>query len=450
MREIVPSETETIAAKRAAREELKTAKKRKRILQRKFWWTKYHAELLIVLVLQTITLFVVHPVWNTNAPDIPYSGPIVPLLARGISALGVELSHAYQVVHIGAFLLFPLSMYAFIRIVTERKLVGFFAVIIASFPFYPFAQVRAHAAFFGGDGPHIVSLTFIPLALGMLLRFIQKGKITYFFYSSILFALVLLISAFGYMNLLLFAGLICFSEMLLGNGRLKVSRLLVVVVASYALTAFWYNPGLLYWMIASPFGDDVRYMIQRLIPISMFSVPVLAVFGYLLFDRKPDLQPVFLASFFSICFAIIALSGGGVFPGSPSRYVAEFGLSLAFLASIVIVKLADYAKFLDNPRLRIGNKHIRLFIKPQFINGILVLLFGASLWGIIIGRGNISTNQEKVLGIWTGVERSEVWAKRETFGFASSAVGYAITGVSVAGYGFLGLKIKDNDKEEKK
>lgn len=434
----VPDENETIAAKRAAR--LGKRLLSKRPTNRRFWWSVYHVEVIILLFLFAVNMYVVAPIWGSAAPIIPYSGPGMPLLAKTIQLTGSSLEQSYQYVHIVFFLLFPLSLYYFVRIVTERKLPAFFAVLIASLPVYPFAEVRAHAAFFGGDGPHIVSLALIPLVLAALLQFLQKGTFTYFAFAAGTTAVILLISAFGFLNLVIFSFLVCFSEMLLGNGRLKLMRLGTIVVFSIALTSFWYNPGLVYWMIASPFGEEIRIMIHRLIPVSLFTIPVLATLGYLLFDRKPNLQSVFLASFFTIGFAIIALSGGGIFPGNPSRYVAELGLSLAFLLSIVIVKFADYLKFLKNPR----------FIsvtKPAFINGILIILFLVSLYGIVAGRSSIHTTKDNVLGIWTGIDRGEIWEKRDTFGVVSRSIGYFITGVSIGGIALLRLRMKSLDEK---
>ncbi len=454
MKEVVPDENETIAVKRSARLAEKFIRlRRSRIKsQRNYWWTDYHVEFILLLFLFLVNVYVVFPVLGTDAPEIPYSGPVIPLLGRLLEMTGVSLGRSYQFINIIFFLMFPMSMYYFVRVVTERKLPAFFAVLLASLPTYPFAEIRAHAAFFGGDAPHIVSLAFMPLALAFVLQFLQKGSFKYFVWSSLAVAFILLISAFGFLNFVIFACLICFSEMLLGSGRLKILRLLAILVSSVSLTSFWYNPGLVYWMFTSPFGAEIREMIYRLIPISLFSVPVLAAFGYLLFDRKPNLQSVFLASFFTIGFAIISLSGGGVFPGNPSRYVAELGLSLAFFISIVIVKLADYLKFIENTKFR-------LLTKPIFINGILIMIFLLSLYGILFGRESIHVYNDQVLGIWTGIDRGEIWEKRDTFGVFSTVFGYLITSSSVVSLGFLGSKMKkinhsinkkDSDEKEKK
>jgi len=442
MPEFVPDENETIAAKHSARIARKLFERRHSKHRVHSWWNTWLFEYCALFSLVGLNLYTIYDIFGTRAPEIPYSGPVVPLFAKFVTLFQVDLAYTYQIVNIVFYLVLPLTLYYFVRKVTERKFPAFITVLVASLPFYPFTEVRAHAAFYGGDAPHIVSLAVLPMALSGVLLFVRRGGLKSFFVASVVAAFIALVSAFGYMNFVIFAALICFSEMLLGNGRLKILRLLAVIVASAALCSFWYNPGLLNWMIFGPFGEDVRGTIKRLIPISFFSLPVLATFGYILFDRKPSLQPVFLASFFTIIFAIISLTGGGVFPGSPSRYVAEFGLSLAFLISVVIVKLADYLRLVKHPALSASKRLV-------LANLMLVLILGTLIAGIVFGKENIFLNKDRVLGIWTDVERGEIWAKRDSFGMVSSVIGYLITSISLVGFGYLGKNIQNENSKTK-
>jgi len=168
--------------------------------------------------------------------------------------------------------------------------------------------------------------------------------------------------------------------------------------------------------------------------VSFFTLPVLGAFGYLLFDRKPNLQPLFLASFFAIAFAIIAIAGGGIFPSHPGRYLSEFGISLAFLLSVVIVNVSDYLKFTQNPKLV-------KYKKGYLVNTGLLVVFLLLISLAILGKYSLARGS-KVLGIWEGVDKGDIWEAKDKFGGAPSVLGYTISGVTIFGLGFLASRTK--------
>lgn len=434
-KEGVPRESETIAIKRAARLSEKLKRARTGFVENKAWWSNTAVETVILLSLLSLNLYLVSSHFTQAAPDIPYSGPILPLLAKGVEFFGVPLPNAFQYVNIFFFLLFPITFYIFIRSVSERKLIAIMAATIASLPFYPFAEIRANAAFIGGDGSHIASLAATPLALYGLLSFLKNAGVRYFIIASIFSSIVALISPFGFLTYAIFASIAGFSEMLLGKGRLKFFRMVSTFLVSASLSAFWYNPAFALWMITGPMGSDIRLMLTKLIPISFFAIPVLASFGYLLFDRKPNLQPLFLASFFTIAFCLIALAGGGIFPSHPSRYVAELGIALSFFVSIITVKLVDLIRLGDAKKifwLKLGGIN-----KKHLADGILLALFIVFVSAIFLGKNRLGKKQDRVLGLWSGVARGEIWIAKDRFGGFSRVLGYAITSGSLVGLTFI-------------
>jgi len=433
MGEKVPEESETIAARRAKRFSDKLKKARSQVGIGRAWWSSSGLEVLIVLLIFVLNLYLVFPFFGKSSPDAFFSGPVIPLLAKIVEFLRVPIPYSIQVVNIFFFIVFPLSLYLFVKYVTERKLVALLAVLIASLPFYPFGEVRVAAALFGVDSAHIASLSVIPIALYGLISFIRKGGTVNLIVASVASSLVALISPFGFMTYLIFAGFAGFSEMLLGRGRVKIFRLLAILLFSAGLISFWYNPGFFVWMISGPLGSDIRSTIARLIPISLFTIPILGAFGYLLFDRKPNLQPIFLASFFTIAFAIIAVAGGGIFPSHPSRYVPELGISLSMLIAIATVKLIELVKLSDSKRLSFLTK----VNKQLFANGFLAVVVLILVGSIIGGRSRLAENHDNILGLWTGVERGKIWKARDSFRGFSTYLGYAITGGSVIGLGLI-------------
>jgi len=430
---LIPQESETIAAKRAIRLSEKLRRAGEGLKGRNAWWSDGPLELLGLAFIFSLNFYLVVTFFGTSAPDIPYSGPVIPLFAKMVEFAGVPFSYAVQIVNAVFYLFFPLTYYMFVKKVTGRKLISLLVVLFASLPLYPFALVRAAGAFIGGDGPHMASLTLVPLAIYGLLGFIREGGMRNLIIASVSSGIIALISPFGFLTFALFAGITAFSEMLLGTGRLKVIRLLLVLIFAGALNSFWYNPAFFYWMITGPMGEDIRVTVSRLIPTSFFIIPILAAFGFLLFDRRPSLQPVFLASFFTIAFFLIVIAGGGLFPSHPSRYSAEFGIALSFLLGVGIVKFAEFLKFSDHKIFGKINATI-------FANALIVFVFVILVLGVILGRESVVLAEEKVLGIWTGFDKGELWTSRENFDGTPSFFGYSITGSAILTLAFLGIK----------
>ena len=429
MNDDIPKEEETIAVKRAARVAEKVA--RSRLSFTSAWWSKAPLEFFLVTILFVVNLYLLSPAIGTEAAKTTFSGPVIPLLANILKFFGVPFTYAIQHVVILFFAFFPVSLYFFIRKIGGRKLAGFLAILFASLPVSPVAFTRITGALFGEDAPHVASLSLIPLALLTQIQFLREGNFLNLFFAAVFVALVALTSPFGFFVLLAFATVTTFSEMLLGTGRLKIFRFLAIMLVAGGLSSFWYNPHFGLSLIFGPVGDEVRETVAKLIPVSLFIAPILAAFGFLLFDRRPELQPIFLASFYTIGFAIIVMAGGGFFPSHPSRYLSEFGISLAFLGGIATTRFMDFLKF--NEKV----KTLKLD-KPVVINGLMGGLVLILILAVVMGRSKVELTKREVLGIWTEVNRGEIWLQREQFRGVPTFWGYSITGVTIIALGLLG------------
>ena len=427
--EQVPKETETIAVKRTVRITKKLLDAKGTFGTATAWWTNEAVEILGLGGIVLLNLYLVLPFFKVSIPETSYSGPIIPFVAKIFSIFGINFSDSVHVVALVSFLLFPLSMYVFVRLLTDRKMSAFLAVLIASLPFFPFAKTRIVSGFLSQDTPHVVTLTLIPLAVYGLLAFIKEGGIRNLVLSAFVGALVSLSSPFSFTTFLMFSAIGCFSEMLLGQGRLKFMRFLIVLIFAAGLNSFWYNPAFFNWMITGPMGEEIRLTLGRLIPMSMFVAPILGVFGFLLFDRKPSLQPMFLAVFFTIAFALVVIAGGGFMPSHPTRYTSEFGMSLALLLGLGVLRLSEY--------LRLQKKTISSLI--------LLGTFALVGIGIIVGRPQIES-YTSVLGIFSEVNRGEIWEARDKFSGLSSLVGYVITFVTACTLTLLAVRSKQQIK----
>lgn len=431
----IPTEEETIAAKRAERVAEKLKRSKDGFYVPKAWWSTAALEVSLLTLILILNFYLIFPFFGTQAPDAFFSGPVIPLIAKLIEVLGPELSYSIQIVNIIFFLFFPITLYFFIKKVSGRKAIAFLASLIATLPFYPLGYVRITSAMLSTDSAHIASLTIVPIALLGLYSFLREGGVGNLAIACLFSAAVALISPFGFATFAIFSFILGFSEMLLGRGRQKLFRLGVVFLFALSLTSFWYNPGFFFWMLTGPLGEEIRSTVTRLIPISFFTLPVLGVFGYLLFDRKPQLQSTFLASFFSIAFALIALAGGGIFPSHPSRYISEFGISLSFLLGIVIVRIYDLLSF--------SEVKLPKNINPKPVaKATMVLIILLIISATFFGRERVIFDSGQVLGVWEGVEKGEIWLAKENFKGGSEALGYVITFTSLFGLGIVAAKAK--------
>ncbi len=418
--ENVPKESDTIASKKAVRLAEKIGRTHVMIDMSKAWWADGPVEILGLLGVLAINFILIYPMIGKPSESLNFSGPVLPILAKAVSLTGAPFVYSIELVNIIFFLAFPLTFYFFVKMVSGRRFSAFLAVLIATLPFYLFAKTRFQTGVIGSESPYIASLTVLPLALSALLNFLRVGGIKNLFIASLSVAFLSLISPFGTFIYIITSVITTFSEVLLGEGRLKILRLITVYIFGTSLSSFWYNPSFVYWIIAGPMGEGVRFMIQKLIPLFLFIVPILASLGYLLFDRKPALQPLFLALFYTLAFLILVFTGKGFAPSSPERYTAIFGISLSFLLGIVVLNLVEYSK----------SHFPKIFFAAGAKEAVLIIISVSIAALIIVWRSAILPGQSNVLGLWTNIEKGDVWIARDQFGGnATSLPGYLITAI---------------------
>jgi hypothetical protein len=421
--ESVPKETETIAHKKALRLSEKLRAARERMGLKNAWWTSRFVESIGLLTLLVVNLILAFPIIGQPAISVSFSGPIIPLLARVVSLSGLEFIYSVQFVNILFFLGFPITYYFFIKFVSKRKLTAFLSVLVVTLPVSIFVKSRFSYELLSGESPYIASLSILPITLIILLKFLREGGIKNLIVGSITTALVALISPFGVFIYVIMSVITTFSEVLLGDGRIKILRLTTMFIFSASLCSFWYNPGFFFWMVTGPLGLEIRQMLSHLIPISFFVIPILTSLGYIIFDRKPNLQPFFLALFYTLTFLVIVMAGGGFVPSNPGRYVPVLGISLAFLIGISVLMIFEYFHF----------SKLSKIIPISGTKDALLVLVSLTLVVIILTNRNLLINENKdVLGIWANVEKGDIWVARDQFSVQNTIPGYLISLVSVA------------------
>ncbi len=235
-----------------------------------------------------------------------------------------------------------------------------------------------------------------------------------------------LTSPIGLLVLTTFMVVITFSEMLLGRGRLKFFRFLIVILLAGGFSAFWYHPKFVILTIQSSQGQFVKKTIFNLLPVSFFLMPVLGVIGFLLFENRPQLQPMFIAFFLSFAFGLFSLGAGVVHP-FPSRFLPAFGILVAFLVGFVIVGLFDFLRF--SPKIKKFRGLALHRKKAAFgLMGLVWVLIIAMYFSRSEGLWELAETQ--VLGL-SEEHKVGIWEIKEQTTRLDSLIGYGVTGLTV-------------------
>jgi hypothetical protein len=361
---------------------------------------------------------------------------VVPVLTSITNAL-IPYSYGVRIWLLVFLILFPLSFYFFVREISGRKLAGFLASFIVILPLGIFLPLRINLGLLAEDGAHIASLAFTPLVCLLLLNFLRRGSFWAGVFSALGTTLMALTSPIGFLVLTTFMVVITFSEMLLGRGRLKALRFLLVLVLAAGFSAFWYNPKFVILTIQSPQGQLVKATLSTLLPISFFLLPLLGVFGFLLFENRPQFQSLFIAFFLTVTFGLFSLGAGLAHP-SPSRFLPAFGISLAFLLGISIVWLFDFLRTSEKI-----NKFSFAKYRQPLAFGFLAILAGLLLFIIVFfGRNLWELEQLQVLGAISPEQTVGLWEIKEKTTRLESIFGYTITGLTALGITILKMKLR--------
>jgi len=390
------------------------------------WWVGV-GEILGLMILFLVNFLLLFHFFGHEDKYNAFSAPVIPVLATLIEKW-VPFASGVRIWLLVFFLFFPLSFYFLVRELSGRKLTAFIANFLAILPIGIFLRIRVDLGVLSEDGAHMAALTFIPLVCIFLLRFLKRGNFWAGFLSALGTVLVALTSPISFVVLGVFMGVITFSEMLLGRARLKFLRFLVVLILAVGFSAFWYHPKFIILTSQSFQGQLVKKALANLLPVSFFLIPLLGVFGFLLFENRPQLQPIFVAFFLTIGFGLFSLGAGMTYP-VPSRFLPAFGISLAFLLGVLSAGLFDFLH--RSPRL----KRFRISSSTRKIIawGLISLIF--SLIGIIIVfslRNFWELEQTQVLGLTTE-QKVGIWEIREKTTLVENIFGYTITGLTAIG-----------------
>ncbi|MDP3888426.1 MAG: hypothetical protein Q8Q24_00125 [bacterium] len=392
-------------------------------------------EIAGILVLIVFNFYLLLPFFNQSDQYNVFSAPLIPALA-GLTSFILEYEYGLRFWLLIFFLALPVSLYFFAKEISGRKMAGFMSALAVSLPISFFLPLRVNLGIIGQDGPAMASLGLVPLAALFFLRFLRNGNFWMATVAGVLTTVVALTSPLGLLILFCFCLIIAFSEILLGEGRVKSIRFLVVLVLAVGLSTFWYNPKFLFLTLNSSQGELVRHTFGNLLPPSLFLVPLLSIFGFLIFENRAHLQSIFVALFLVIVFGLLSLSGGSFMAGP--RFLPAFGLSLALLFGISTIWIFDFVRFSVWIEKLLAKWQVR---QETIALGLMNVIFGACV-GLIIANGRNFWQIETSTALGQSAGKSiGLWEIRSLTSTTETVFGYTITILTILILVFLKNKL---------
>ncbi|MBI2021510.1 hypothetical protein HYS93_01355 [Candidatus Daviesbacteria bacterium] len=203
------------------------------------------------------------PFWYLGFPFHVFYTPLLPVLEAMLHKFwGFELWEAYRNLTGFAYIVGPVSLF-FLAWQLSKRLIGgvvagvLYSVLPTIFYFIlesgEVAQDRFSADFWDprrftilvrwGEGPHLFSLIFIPIAGLFFARFLEKPKRVNLFLTAIFVGLVGLTNAIGLFATILLMASMAFVKFCQSDTNRSKNLLLFILagVASLGLISFWYN-----------------------------------------------------------------------------------------------------------------------------------------------------------------------------------------------------------------
>lgn len=278
----------------------------------------------------------------------------------------------------------PVSFYAYVYFLTKRHLPSLLTGLLTLLPIVPFSSSvpeRLVLALVEYDGAHILGLSLLPWIAILYHNYMRWGKNKWQIATVVMAVLLGLISFFSFLVLIVILFFISVSEALVSLGRVKLKRFVVTATLLMVVFVAIYNFALLD-MMRSEAGKVTLAVVWNLLPMTFFIVPILGTFAFLIFDRRPALQPLFLSLGFTVTFGMlhmVRISFVETTIFNQSRYAAEVSFVAAFLVGILMMWVFDLvrggklvARF---PRLKGYHIHLAYAFIVSVIGSLIASLF---------------------------------------------------------------------------
>jgi len=296
------------------------------------------------------------PLWYGGIPFPDSYPPVLHTLVAVVSGLGrIDIGLAYHAVTALLYSLGPVALYWAARRMGANRLAAFLAalgysLLSPSIWLGPeirhdiggwFAPCRLDAMVRWGEGPHIASLTLLPVALGLMHTALQRRRPAWYFAAALAMASVVLSNWIGAMALALIAG----AYLLAGFSAAWLplwARMAAMAVWAYALAAPFVTPSTIATIMANAPIVAGGYKANHLLEAAFLASALLLAWGL----RKAQVEPrgrfaillAYLTGAITLCAYWFKLS---IIP-QPERYHLEMDMAFWLAAALLCGKpLAD-------------------------------------------------------------------------------------------------------------
>ncbi len=314
-----------------------------------------------------------------------FSTDVVPFLSSLIASIlnttaAIVMS---QIVLLG-FVFGPISLYFFTLATTKRYLPSIVTALLVSLPLVPWSSQipeRLDLAVNYNDGAHIIGLSFVMLVAYLFLKYDRWGKTSDLIWFCLGILGLTLISFFSIQISTIFMLTVAMSEALVDHGKMKLKRLLIGLSATAVIVILVYNFSLVH-MLTAPEVFSAEAVLGNMLPLSFVIFPILGTFAFLIFDRRPSLQPLFIAFFSMIIFSMlhfIRITFVDIPMFDQDRYAAElsFGRSLFIgIMTMLIFEMIRSGRIGKNNPVLYQHRSVIAFI---LVGSFIIILLGLNL-----------------------------------------------------------------------
>lgn len=358
-------------------------------LARIMYHISYPGVLVIPVLFMVIALFSARNLFGQEWEVGTFSTALIPTVTGLIASfIRQEVQVVTSDLVIVSFICSPVLFYPFVYLVTRRHLPAIITSLLMLLPISLISETVALPLELGlaeNDGAHVVAFTLLAPTLSFFYFFVRTGKKMWLALLILSAALVSAVSFFTQFMMICCWFFITLSEILLGNSLIKSKRFIGATLLHILVVFVVYNVAAVP-MFVTQSGRAAVSTVFDLIPLLFFLVPVLGTFAFLIFDRRPSLQPFFIAASLTLTFYLLRFLGdsfGSDFPIAGDRYEVELTFTRAFLIGLIIMWFFD--------ALRVGKllqKLPALYEKREALalTGVLIIIIGLTGMVLFIPR----------------------------------------------------------------
>lgn len=364
---------------------------------------------------QTFPYFSWNPYWYTGFPFHIFYTPLL----QSLMVLGHTLYSAFTIadwyrIFVGLFYaLTPVSFYFLVSFLTKRKIVGLIAALAFSFlpsigyflppgglaSFYGWPPWRALVLIFFGEGPHIVGLFFLPLALLFFLKAVRKASWKNVFLASLLIALLAMTNLIALIGFAVMSIIALMVELLGGNWLRKLARAMVVALFSLGAVAFWFNLSFLKAMFSignGGAGGSVFGAYLNFLPFFFLLAPAFLILSSL--GKKKIFHPLLMSIGWILIFFTAAyfwLRNGVMLLPQGNRYFPEMSMGVALFVSwggYLLIEKIFTQKMVWAKRL--------FYTLIIFLILCFPLNYFKRVWNLAMPHKNIKQTSEYKVAVW--------------------------------------------------